>query len=111
MARSKYEKSAFALISDYICLYKNRYSVAPLVNKYKEKWAMISLIEDFGVEDVSETLEYYFKTTKDRHPLSYFYNNFSSIHSSRLSTEKDNRIRTEQRKMTQKLRAEYLNGI
>lgn len=111
MARSKYEKTAFALLSDYVCLYKNRYGVPPLVNKYKEKWAMISLVEDFGAEDVANSLEYYFKTIKEGHPLNYFYNNFSSIHSSRISAERDNRIRAEQRKMTEKLRAEYFNGI
>lgn len=111
MAKSKAETAAYTLISDYICLYKQRYGIPPLINKYKEKWAMISLVEDFGQEEVNKTLQYYFRLTKDGHPLNWFFNNYSSLHSSRLDSEKDAKIREEQRRRTQELRAEYLNGI
>lgn len=111
MARSKIETAAYALVSDYTCLYKAKYGVPPLINKYKEKWAMISLIEDFGTEEVLETLNYYFKLSKEGHPLAYFYNNFASIHNGRLSSERDAKIREEQRRVTQQLRAEYINGL
>lgn len=111
MAKSKAEVAAYALISDYTCLYKQRYGIPPLVNKYKEKWAMTSLVEDFGPEEVNKTLEYYFRLGKEGHPLNWFFNNYSSLHSSRLESEKDAKIREEQRRKTQELRAEYLNGI
>ena len=111
MAASKNDKQAYALLSEYIGLYRSKYGAAPVINKYKEKWGMLSLIEDFGVEDVGYTLEFYFKLSKDMHPLPWFYNNFSTIHNSRLATEKDDRIRSVAREQTQKLRAEYLNGV
>ena len=72
---------------------------------------MISLVEDFGPEEVSKTLEYYFRLNKDGHPLNWFYNNFSNINSARIQAEKDSDIREKQRKKTLELRAEYLNGI
>ena len=111
MARSKLETAAYALISDYISLYKEKYGTSPIINKYKEKWAMMSMVEDFSTEEVMETLNYYFKLSKDGHPITYFYNNFASIHKGRLSSERDAKIRADQRKMTQKLRAEYINVL
>lgn len=111
MAKSKNETAAYALISDYVCLYKNRYGITPLVNKYKEKWAMLSLVEDFGSEEVNKTINYYFNINKEGHPLNWFYNNFSTVHSSRLAAERDKELRAQQRKKTQELRAEYLNGL
>lgn len=111
MAASKTDKDAYSLISLYISLYRDKYNLSPIVNKYKEKWAMNSLIEDFSKDDVEKTLSYYFRLSKDNHPLTWFYNNFSSIHMSRISAEKDDRLRSAAREKTQQLRAEYLDGI
>ena len=111
MARSKTETAAYSLISDYVCLYKQRYGIPPIVNKYKEKWAMTSLVEDFGADEVLKTIQYYFHLNKQGHPLNWLYNNYSSVHSSRLEAERDAILREQQRRKTQELRAEYLNGI
>ncbi len=105
------DKDAFALLSKYSALYKQKYGNSPIVNKYKEKWAMTSLVEDFGVEGVRESLKYYFKINREGHSLSWFFNNFSNIHSSRLSSEKDAIIRREQRIKTMQIRAEFMNGV
>lgn len=111
MARSKLETAAYALLSDYSCLYKQRYGIPPPVNKYKEKWAMISLVEDFGSEEVSKSLDYYFRLNKEGHPLNWFYNNYSTVHTSRIESERDKLLREEQRRKTIELRAEYLDGV
>jgi len=105
------DKDAFALLSKYSSLYKQKYGNSPVVNKYKEKWAVISLIEDFGADSVRESLKYYFKLNREGHSLSWFFNNFSNIHSSRLSSERDAMIRREQREKTLKIRAEFMNGV
>lgn len=111
MARSKQETSAYKLISEYVRLYKAKYSTPPLINKYREKWGMMSLVEDFEEEPVSLSLQYYFTLNKDGHSLPWFYNNFVAVHSSRLAAEKDDMVRKAQRKKTAELRAEYMNGI
>lgn len=111
MAANKSDKDAFALLSEYSKLYQTKYGNAPVLNKYKEKWGMSSLVEDFGRDGVSQTLTYYFKINREGHSLSWFYNNFSNIHLSRLASEKDAKIRAEAREKTKQLRAEYLNGI
>jgi hypothetical protein len=105
------DKDSYSLLSSYISLYRNKYGNSPIVNKYKEKWAMSSLIEDFGISSVQDTLNYYFKLNKEGHSLSWFFNNFSTIHSSRLSAERDAMIRQEQRVRTMEIRAEFINGV
>lgn len=111
MTANKNDKDAFILLSEYSSLYHDKYHQAPVINKYKEKWAMSSLTEDFGRDGVSKTLKYYFKINRDGHSLSWFYNNFSNIHMSRLSAEKDDKIRAAARAKTRQLRAEYLDGL
>jgi hypothetical protein len=111
VAASKSDKDAYSLLSDYSGLYRVRYGQSPVLNKYKEKWGMSSLVEDFGKDEVYKTLTFYFRTNREGHSLSWFYNNFSTIHLSRLSSEKDDRIRAESREKTRQLRAEYLNGL
>jgi hypothetical protein len=111
VAASKSDKDAFALLSEYSKLYHMKYGQPPILNKYKEKWGMSSLVEDFGKDGVSRTLHYYFKLNRDGHALPWFYNNFSNIHLSRLASEKDDKIRAAARAKTRQLRAEHLNGL
>lgn len=111
MTKPSKDKDSYSLLSSYISLYRNKYGNSPIVNKYKEKWAMSSLIEDFGISGVQDTLDYYFKLNKEGHSLSWFFNNFSNIHSSRLSAERDAMIRKEQRVRTMEIRAEFINGV
>ena len=106
------EKLAFSMLSKYSALYENKYNKKPVVNKYKEKWGMKSLIEDFGEDEVYETLNYYInKSSKEGHPLSWFYNNFDVLYNAKRATEKDLSERLERRKKMQEIRQEYINGI
>lgn len=111
MAANKNDKLSYSLLSKYITLYHNKYNQTPIINKYKEKWAMQSLIDDFGVDEVESSLLYYFKLPKENHPIIWFFNNFATIHTARLNAEKDAKIRAAARQKTYELRAEYLNGI
>lgn len=111
MAGSKLDKDAYAILSQYIKLYSSKYGTNPIVNKYKEKWAVQSLIDDFGIDEVNQIMQYYFKLPKDGHTLNWFYNNFSSLYTSKKSIDSDNIVRANARKKTQELRAEYLNGL
>ena len=102
---------AFELIATYQSLYQQKYNRPIQVNKYKEKWAASDLIEDFGFETVTNTLVYYFKTSKDNHPITWFYNNFDTLNDNRIAQEKDDILRAERRKQTQQIVMEYRNGV
>jgi len=101
----------YELIRQYQSLYNQRYSRPIEINRYKEKWAVSSLLEDFGYDDVEKTLDYYFKLDKDGHPLSWFFSNFTIIRQRRLDKEMDDIIRAERRARTQKIVEEYKNGL
>ena len=57
-------KLAYSLVSLYCALYKETYKKPPIVNKYREKWAMQDVIDSVGYDRSKELLEYYFKITK-----------------------------------------------
>jgi hypothetical protein len=111
MTKADMDKIVFFLLSKYSNLYKDRYDKQPIVNKHKEKWGMKSLVEDFGSDQVEKVLDFYInKTSKEGHPINYFYNNFDSLLLSLNSIEKDRRERSLRRSQMEKIRQEYLNG-
>jgi hypothetical protein len=104
-------KEEFAMLSLYQRLYESKYGHKASINKYKEKWAMQSLIEDYGVDGVRDIIEFYFKTNKDGHPISWMIFNFDTLKSTLQGNRTDIIMREERRKKTQELATEYLNGI
>lgn len=111
MTLAKTFTKEYELLREYQSLYKIKYSRPIEINRYKEKWAASSLIEDYGYDTVLSTLEYYFRTEKDNHPLVWFYSNFDLLNQRRLDKERDDRIRAERREQTRKIVLEYKNGL
>ena len=72
-------KQGYALVSLYCALYKQSYNKAIVVNKYREKWAMLDVIESVGYDRAKVLLEYYFKTSNSGHSLSWFFYNFEKL--------------------------------
>jgi hypothetical protein len=87
------EKQPYILISLYETLYKERYSKAPRINKFREKWAMQDVIDSVGFDRAKDLLIYYFKTSKSGHPLSFFFYNFDKIDYLKSEKEKDEKHR------------------
>jgi len=82
-------KLAYGLVSLYCTLYKQEYNKAPVVNKYREKWAMQDVIDSVGYDRAKVLLEYYFKTKRQGHPLTWFFFNFEKLDISLLQVEQD----------------------
>lgn len=72
-------KLAYGLVSLYCSLYKKYYNKPPVVNKYREKWAMNDVIDTVGYERARELLEYYFKIKRTTHPIDWFFYNFEKL--------------------------------
>lgn len=73
------KQQPYVLISLYLKLYKEKYNKSITINRYKEKWSMIDIIESVGYDRAKELLEYYFKTGKVGHPLQWFYMNIEKL--------------------------------
>ena len=82
-------KLAYSLVSLYCALYKETYKKPPIVNKYREKWAMQDVIDSVGYDRSKEILEYYFKITKSGHPLQWFFYNFEKLDLTLSQTQED----------------------
>ena len=102
-------KQAYALVSLYISLYKNRYNKQPLVNRYREKWAMQDVIDTVGVDRSKELLEYYFKCNKIGHPLNWFLYNFDRLDDVLIRSKEDVERRKDLRKQTKNLVEQEFN--
>lgn len=102
-------KQAYALVSLYISLFKSKYKRVPVVNRYREKWAMIDVIETVGYERSRELLEYYFKCNKQGHPIDWFLYNFDRLDEALVKSTQDIERRECLRKQTKDLVEQELN--
>ncbi len=102
-------KLGFAVLGYYSKAYESRYGVVPTINKYKEKWAAVSFVEDYGLDTVYLVIDYYFRLPKD-HSISGLFNNFDSLLNAHKSNEQDEKLRAERRAETARIRQEFLNG-
>lgn len=96
-------KEPYVLISLYETLYFERYNKKPRLNKFREKWAMQDVIDSVGYDRAKELLEYYFKTSKNGHPLSFFFFNFDRMDQVESDIAKDRANRAMLREQTKKL--------
>ena len=103
------DKHGYALLSLYIALYKTKYNKAPVVNRYREKWAMKDVIDTVGFDRAKELLEYYFRCNKPGHPLNWFLYNFDRIDDNLSKTQNDFERRKMLREQTKMLVEQELN--
>jgi hypothetical protein len=96
------DKSKFshALLNYYIKLYTDKYGRKPVVNIYKEKWAMADVIESIGYDRAKELLDYYFTVTNPSHQLTWFFYNFDRLDDMLNKTEQDKERRAKIRAAT-----------
>ena len=96
-------KEPYILIGLYETLYFQKYGKKPRLNKFREKWAMQDVIDSVGYDRARELLEYYFKTSKNGHPLNFFFYNFDRIDQVESDMRRDKANRAMLREQTKKL--------
>jgi hypothetical protein len=96
-------KQPYALLSLYEKLYTEKYNKTARLNKFKEKWAMQDVIESVGYDRARELLEYYFRVTKQGHPLQWFFYNFDRLDDMLLQSKEDDERRRKMREATKRM--------
>jgi len=96
-------KLAYALMDKYSSMFAFKYDRKPSLNKYKEKWAMVDVIDSVGYDRALEILEYYFKTVRPGHPLTWFYMNFDKLDDIMVKLDDDKARRAKLREQTKRL--------
>jgi hypothetical protein len=99
-------KLCYALLNDYSRLYFERYNRKPVVNIYKEKWAMRDVIDSVGYDRAKELLAYYFKVSNPSHQLTWFFYNFDRLDEMSKKVEEDNARRARIRQQTKQMMEE-----
>lgn len=87
----------------YEKLYEEKYNKKPRVNKYRDKQAMKDVIDTVGFDRGMELLVYYFKTSKNGHPLLFFLYNFDKMDQAEKELAKDKQNRKRLRLQTKKM--------
>lgn len=104
MAKANDTKLAYALLDSYASLYKGKYSRSCSLNKYRDKWAMLDVIESVGYDRAKQLIEYYFSlSNKAGHTLQWFLYNFDRLDEMLRKSEEDNRKRMEIREKTKRM--------
>jgi len=96
-------KEPYVLIGLYETLYSQKYGKKPRLNKFREKWAMQDVIDSVGYDRAKQLLEYYFKTSKNGHPLNFFFYNFDRIDQVESDMRRDKENRAMLREQTKRL--------
>lgn len=95
---------AYALLDLYSKTYNEKYNRPCQMNKYRDKWAMIDLIDSVGYDRSRELIVYYFKTTSsNRHSLNWFMYNFDRLDDMLSKTEADSVRRAKIREATKRM--------
>lgn len=106
-ARSDVTKQPYALLSLYERLYQEKYNKKPVINRYREKWGMVDVIDSVGFDRAKDLLEYYFRTNKVGHPITWFFSNFDTMHKMleqrTLDEEHRKKLREQTRLMVEEL--------
>jgi hypothetical protein len=96
-------REPYILMTYYQNLYKDKYGKAPVLNKFREKWAMQDVVDSVGFDKANDLLHYYFTLEKAGHPLQFFYYNFDKMEQARVELQKDIETRRLLRESTKKM--------
>jgi len=91
-------KQRFAVLSRFEKHWKINGFPPLTINKYNEQWAADALLESFDMDQIYETMEYYFKINP-RPTWKGFANNVDRLIQSKSDREEDDRLRAERRAM------------
>lgn len=84
---------AHALLSLYESNYHTKYGKKPVINRFRDKWGMLDIIETVGYSRGRELVNYYFRTQRPRHPLSFLFNNYDVLNTAYDQAEQDKIVR------------------
>lgn len=109
-------KDCHALTTYFLKVYKNKYNVAPVVNRNKARWGFESILTDYSMDDSKSLIDFYLTTQSgNRHSLEWFLFNYDKIVESRQNKiaddERRQKLRDESEKRAREWRERGNRGI
>ena len=93
----------YRLVGEFERLYREKYNKKLKINRYKYKWAMFDMIEDFGASRVYEVMAYFFDLDRPDHKIDFFVYNFDRLEKAMVELQKDREHRQRLREATKKM--------
>lgn len=83
-------KDCHALTSYFEKIYKEKYGVAPNVNRYAARWGFDSVLQSMNSQQAKALLDYYLTTPPTRkHDLDWFFYHYHDLIESMLKAKED----------------------
>lgn len=98
-------KERFAVLSRYEKHCKANHLPVPNLNKYNEQWAADALLESFSIQQIYDSMQYYFAINSNP-TWKGFANNVDRLIQSKAAKEEDDKLRAERRAKAR----EWLSG-
>lgn len=103
LIESNTKSEPYRLVGEFARLYKEKHGRPIRINRYKYKWAMFDMIEDYGAARVYEVMRYYFDLSNGKHTIDFFVYNFDRLEKSMVELQKDREHRQRLREATKKM--------
>ncbi len=94
-------KQANGLYTLYQKKYTEKYGRGPNGNRYRAKWGLRDMLEDYSYEQCKQIVEYYFRTGKQGHSIDFLLTNYDRVFEFMTERLEDERKREEVRKQTE----------
>lgn len=94
-------KQANGLYTLYQKKYTEKYGRGPNGNRYRAKWGIRDMLEDYSYDDCKKIVEYYFRTGKQGHSIDFLLTNYDRVFEFMTERMEDERKREELRKQTE----------
>jgi hypothetical protein len=95
-------KQATGLYNFYLKIYTEKYGHGPNSNRYRAKWGLRDMLEEYSYDVCKDVIEYFFRTEKPGHPIDFFLSNYDRLYRFMMERKEDERKREELRKQTEK---------
>lgn len=83
-------KECHALVTYFSKKYKEKYGIAPKVNRYSARWGFDSILMDMKSDEIMTIVDFYFETfNQSGHSLEWFFYNYDKLASAKEDRDKD----------------------
>lgn len=110
MSKAERLKQANELVTMYILLFKEKFGKSPVINRYKQRFALSDILEDMSFDDLKTLLKYYVKVDAEPSLTSFCYE-YDELYMKMQRDAKDtlerNQIRKETEERVRKFRERY----
>jgi hypothetical protein len=91
------------ILTIFYSLYEEKTKKISEKDRYRDKWAMLDLLDDFSKEEILSVVEYFFTLNLKSHDIKYFYSNYNNLRKGKLETVRRKEERSRLLAATKKL--------